>query len=251
MVSKRTLILILGVLGILDTLILITFTSVNVGTTLPGIIGLLLVLNVLDKAYNTNYFVIKSPLIKKVALSFFILWLVSFVIIEGLILISSQNLDNSKTADYLLILGAGLKGDQVSLTLASRMKVGINYLKKYRETKVIVSGGKGIGEKISEAEAMRRYLLQNGINKERIIKEERSTSTMENFQFSKEIISDNDTKNEIMIITSEFHIFRAKMLARRVGLTPYALPSKTPYYLLPNVYLREYFAVIKSFVFDR
>lgn len=251
MVSKRTLILILGVLGILDTLALIIFTSVNLGTTLPGIIGLLLVLNVMDKAYNTNYLVIRSPFVKKVALSVFTLGLISFVIIEGLILISAQNPDDKKTLDYLLILGAGLKGDQVSLTLASRMKVGIDYLNQHPKTKVIVSGGKGSGEKISEAEAMEKYLLDKGIKPERIIKEENSTSTMENFRFSKRIVSKRLSNNEIMIVTSEFHIFRAKMLARRVGLTPFALASKTPYYLLPNVYLREYFAIIKSFFFDR
>ena len=82
-------------------------------------------------------------------------------------------------------------------------------------------------------------------------KEEKSTSTIENLRLSKKIMAGTSKKNEIMIVTRDYHMLRAKMLAKRAGLTPYSLPSRTPYYVLSNSYIREYFAIIKSFFLDR
>jgi len=82
-------------------------------------------------------------------------------------------------------------------------------------------------------------------------KEEHSTSTIENLRLSKEIMVETSEKNEIMIVTSDYHVLRAKMPAKRAGLIPYSLPSRTPYYIMVNSYLREYFATIKSFISDR
>jgi uncharacterized SAM-binding protein YcdF (DUF218 family) len=93
--------------------------------------------------------------------------------------------------------------------------------------------------------------MDHGIKEERIIKEDKSTSTMENFKNTKEIVlKDNSENIRILIVTNDFHMFRAKLLARRNGFIPYGLPSSTPWSILPNCYIREYFAVLKSLVFD-
>ena len=97
--------------------------------------------------------------------------------------------------------------------------------------------------------------MQNGIEAKKIIKEESSTSTKENLIFTKEVLKHEiDTKKPtVLIVTSEYHMFRAKFLARRNGFIPYGKCAPTPAYpryLKPLYYFREYFAVIKSFLFD-
>ena len=126
------------------------------------------------------------------------------------------------------------------------------YLEQQLTVPVVVSGGQGRRELISEAEAMKRYLVQNGIDERRIIKEDKSTSTMENFKFSKEILMDMGiTCDSITVVTNDFHMFRSKLLAKRNGFNAYALASKTPDFVLPNCYIREYFAFVKSFFVDK
>lgn len=115
--------------------------------------------------------------------------------------------------------------------------------------KVIVSGGKGLHEKKVEAELMRNYLINRGINPDNIIVEDKSSSTYENFIFSKSLIKPGIKK--IYIVTNAFHTFRAKMIAKRTGFIPVPIPAKDPKSVLINCYLREYFAVIKTFIFDR
>ncbi|HHX22896.1 MAG TPA: YdcF family protein [Thermoanaerobacterales bacterium] len=179
---------------------------------------------------------------------------ISFVLIESLIILNSFT-DDDLPVDYVVVLGAGLFGDQPSPSLYYRLEKALKYANKYPYTPIVVSGGQGPDEWIPEAEAMKLFLVQNGIDEKRIIVESNSTSTQENFLFTKSVIpkegeSDNPT---VMIITSEYHMFRSKLLARRNGFIPYGICAPTPAfpkYLKPLYYLREYFAVIKSFFFD-
>lgn len=199
---------------------------------------------------------IKLNISNKVVIIFrmcFILIMISFIVIESCIIYFGSSRD-MKQSDYLIILGAGVRGTRLSLTLTQRMQESLNYLKKYPNTKVIVSGGQGPGESITEAEAMSRFLINHGVDKKQIIKEERSTSTYENFLFSKMVIERIDKRNdfEVSIITSDFHMFRAKLLAERAGFERINLvPAKLHILLVPNYYVREYLAVIKSIVFDK
>lgn len=244
------ILLALGIVGVLDTLFVLIYSSVNLGTILPGIVGAMLIAWSLAQLYFHEYLArYNLALIKKSMTLFFALWLVSFVVVESII-ISSQSSDENYKVDYLLILGAGLRGEDLSLTLYNRMETGLNYLLKHPEVKVIVSGGKGPGEAITEAAAMKRFLILKGIEDSRIIKEESSTSTFENLKHSKQQLLNND-EAKVLIVTNDFHMFRAKLLAKRAGLIPYGLPSKTPPIVLVNCYLREYFAVIKSYFLDK
>ena len=175
-----------------------------------------------------------------------------FVVIEGAIIAHGQSRDFRDTG-YVIILGAGVWGKTVSPALDERLKVGIEYLEKYPESIAIVSGGQGRGEDITEAKAMKSYLVARGIDEKRIITEDKSTSTMENFEYSRLILKESTGRDirEISVITSNFHIFRTKMLAERNGFTPYAISCKTPASVLVFNYFREYFAFIKSFFIDR
>lgn len=179
---------------------------------------------------------------------------ISFLLIEGLI-IKYASLDENIEVDYVVVLGAGLFGDRLSPVLHNRMITALEYAKKYPDVTIVVSGGQGPDEWISEAEAMKRFLIKNGISEGRIIVEDSSTSTIENLTLTKTVLKQDDQQRrpKIVIVTSEYHMFRSKLLARRSGFEAYGKCAPTPTYpkyLKPYYYLREYFAVIKSALFD-
>jgi uncharacterized SAM-binding protein YcdF (DUF218 family) len=243
----------LGLIGFMDFALLYRFGVVmNFGNVLPGIVGVLLIVSGFLQLRGINILAFKSVWLRKIIYSIMGLLILSFVVIEGLI-IASIHTDNKSNVDYVIILGAGLKGEQMTITFQNRVDKGLDFLQKNPALKVIVSGGKGYAERISEAEAMKRYLVKNGIPENRIIMEDRSTNTAENFKFSRELISsaEHQGKPGILIVTSEFHMLRAKMLASRNGFIPYGLPAQTWPGVLPNCFIREYFAIIKSFIVDR
>lgn len=194
---------------------------------------------------------IKMKRLTKFITGIIIIMLISFICIEALILNSTRS-DEKKKVEYVIVLGAGLRGEQLSLSLYYRLNKALEYLNYNIQAKVIVSGGQGPGEDITEAEAMKRFLLDKGIHKNRILTEDKSTSTFENLLYSKRILEREDGFNDrkIMIITNDFHIFRAKLLASRLGFIPYGAPAKSVDYLKPYYYFREYFAVIKALLFD-
>jgi uncharacterized SAM-binding protein YcdF (DUF218 family) len=181
-----------------------------------------------------------------------LLVILQFTIIEGIIVYNGKS-DAEVETNYLIILGAGINGETISLTLYERLLVGQEYLNRHPDATVIVSGGQGRGESITEAEAMRRFLISNGIDESRILLEDRSTSTMENFKFSKQIIEERSGKQagEVTFATSSFHVFRSKMLAGRNGFKAHAISSKTPKQVVFQMYFREYFALFKSLIVDR
>jgi len=187
-------------------------------------------------------------IIKAVCLCLVIIFLSSFFIIESLVFINARS-KNTENADYIIILGAGLYRGGPSLTLLRRINVAVRYANDNPDVKIIVSGGTGQGQRISEAAVMSRVLQNNGIDADRIIIEDKSTNTFENLKFSGEIISGFDKK--VLIASSEFHLFRAKIIASRLKYKNVGvLASRTPRILLPTYYLREYFAVIKTIFVD-
>lgn len=186
------------------------------------------------------------------AAALFFCWLLSLAVLSGVLMFHGPT-PEIKDPDYLVILGAGLNGEQPGLTLRERLATGLNYLRKHPELQVIVSGGQGPGETISEAQAMGAYLIEQGISEDRIIYESRSQSTMENFLFTSALIQTPERKQpwRIAVVTSDFHILRAQMLAKRNGFLAGAIPAPTPRYLLPANLLRECFAFVKSIFLDR
>lgn len=177
---------------------------------------------------------------------------VVFFVIQVLI-VSHGLRANTAKVDYLLVLGAGVNGDTPSLILYERLDRALKYLENNKVDKIIVSGGQGPGENITEAEAMKRYLVSKGINEASVIKEEKSKSTLENLRFSKRILDDISSSADFKtaIVTSDFHMFRAEFLAKRAGLHGYSVPAPIPVWLIPTYYVRENFAVLKSLIFDR
>lgn len=197
---------------------------------------------------------ISSPKVRrliKFLTALFLIWVISFAAFIILVF-SNTDFPGPDNPDYLLILGAGLQGEQPKAILENRLLTGLHYLNKNPYIPVVVSGGQGRGETISEAEAMRRYLLKNGIRENRILLETHSRSTAENLLFTSEIltIQKETIPLKILIVTSNFHMLRASFLAENTGFSVQKLPAPTPYYLLPYTCFREYFAFIKSLLID-
>ncbi|MCT4593442.1 MAG: YdcF family protein [Anaeromicrobium sp.] len=180
-----------------------------------------------------------------------VLWFLSFILIEGLILINGVSKEY-KEVDYVVVLGAGLKWDKLSVTLRERLDKSYEYLEKNKHIQVVVSGGQGPDEATSEALAMEKYLINKGISKDRIIKEDKSTSTYENLKNTYDILRKKQKKEKIRlgIVTNRFHQFRAGLLAKEIGFESYSIVSKTKIYQIPKYYIREYFAIIKSLLYD-
>ena len=160
--------------------------------------------------------------------------------------------DNSAVpVDAVIVLGAGVNGETPSAALWSRIRAAEDYLQKHPDVPVVLSGGRGPGENISEAEAMRRALEGTGAE---LLPEDRSTNTAENFRYSKELLEEYglDTETAVVaVVTNDFHCFRSHMIAQRQGLRTVDVPAELPWWwLTANYYLREAFAVVKTALFD-
>ena len=178
----------------------------------------------------------------------FILWLISFIIIEGLIISGCVSDDIPDNTDYIVLLGAGIYYDRPSATLYYRLKTATEYLTSNEKSKVIVCGGQGENEIMPEAEVMSNTLQKTfGIDKSRIIIEDKSKNTVENIANAKQILDKIETKKySTAVITSNFHLYRARSLMEKNGLMRYGMGSKTPYPIIDAVYfIREYFSHIK------
>ncbi len=133
--------------------------------------------------------------------------------------------------------------------LLQRIMTAKRYLENNPSALCVVSGGQGDDELISEAECMKRVLMENGISEDRIIMEELSTSTDENIRFSIEKMRERGIDGSVTIVTNEFHQLRAQMLAEGYGLECFSLSAPTAKYLLPTYWLREWFGVCYQFLF--
>jgi uncharacterized SAM-binding protein YcdF (DUF218 family) len=139
-----------------------------------------------------------------------------------------------------------VKGEVPSLALQYRIDAAADYMKKNKDTIAIASGGQGPGEEITEAEAIKRGLLSHGIPNNRILLEDQSTDTVENIRFSRKLIP--EYLEEGLVVTNDFHLYRAKSIAKDQGLNIQGLPAETPAVAIPKSYGREYLAITKYYL---
>ncbi|MCL1988819.1 MAG: YdcF family protein [Firmicutes bacterium] len=153
------------------------------------------------------------------------------------------------TEDVAIVLGAGVTGEEVLPTLRNRLDVAVKYHEQNPNATFIVSGGLGDLATITEAAAMTRYLVENGVPESQIIQEGRSHSTYQNMVFSQQILQDNFDNPQVVIITSDFHIFRAINFTRIVGINNAThIHANTPPLSFPGAFIREVAAIIKMWI---
>lgn len=145
-------------------------------------------------------------------------------------------------ADYVIILGAQVKGERPSRSLLRRIRAGADYLSANPSAKAIASGGQGPGENITEAACICETLIDMGISRDRILLEEVSESTRENLLYSMVL---GGQKSSYVIVTNGFHLFRSLETARQLGMKRVSgLAASSEPVLLINYYVREFFALM-------
>lgn len=152
----------------------------------------------------------------------------------------------------MIVLGCKVRGTSPSMMLYRRVQAAYDAMKQYPDLLVIASGGQGDDEGISEAQCIYDTLVSMGADESRILKEERSTTTSENMQFSKQILAEQGIAADslILIASDGYHELRAQMLAGYEGIpNSYPVSAPTSWYLLPTYIVREWFGVAHAFVF--
>lgn len=244
----------LGTLLILHVIAINIMSGVIVAFSLPVVIlGILLIIyHFVKNRIKENQILSKGSKITKI---FICIGLIVFLGIEALII--SYPKHNERKDDYILVLGAGLRDGTIpTAILRGRLDAAIECSKENNIAYIVLSGGQGDDEDISESYAMSKYLQEKGVDKDRIILEDKSRDTNQNFKYSKEKIEEHSHKSldkvSVKIVTTDFHAFRSGILARKNGYINFDnYSSPTVWYLIPITYTREAFAVVKSALFDK
>lgn len=233
----------------------------------------------------------KLPRLKTAAMCFGVLFWVCmavFLTVEAVVF-SAGRKEPVANAEYVIVLGAQVRGEVPTLVLNARIKAAAEYLTEHPHAVAVASGGKGSGENISEAEAIKRGLMRLGIAEERILTEDCSTSTTENLRFSAEVIQQyeqatktaketgasvsdvmkemsggangTEGKNQaeretvrfipkdVVLVTNDFHVYRATHLAENLGYTNVSGLGATDFFAVTiQYYVREFFAIVKETV---
>jgi uncharacterized SAM-binding protein YcdF (DUF218 family) len=153
-----------------------------------------------------------------------------------------------KKADAVIVLGCQIRGDRPSRMLAHRLDKACEYLEKNEDCLCIVSGGKGWDEDYTEAEVMKKYLIEKGIDESRIIEEGESTSTKENMDFSYAILKEHGITGNICFVSDGYHIYRAGLIAKKEGIDAFGLAAETELRFLPTYWVREWITLTYFFV---
>lgn len=155
--------------------------------------------------------------------------------------------------DYIIILGCAIRSDGTPTPiLRSRIDRAVEFDREQTEkwgraAKFVPSGGQGSDEVISEAECMKRYLIEQGIPEEHILKEDKSVNTYQNMAFSKKVIEADagaQSDSNIAFSTTNYHVFRGYILAQKLGMKVKGLSAKTKLYFFPNAFLREFIGLL-------
>ncbi|MEG0369104.1 MAG: YdcF family protein [Hungatella sp.] len=204
------------------------------------------------------------------AVTFFGTVLVIFGIVETMVFLGVASPDMPHL-DYVIVLGAKVRTDSMSNSLQKRLDKAIEYSQQNPDTVLILSGGKGADEPVCEAKAMYDYLVYNGVPKKQLMMETISTSTVENIAYSKVLIDQTEEKKKesmkekgrpiapgpfliaedkpirIGVLTSDFHVFRAKKIAEKWGIPDiYGIASKSDPVLFLHLCVRECAAILKD-----
>lgn len=189
----------------------------------------------------------EATMIRYAVRGMFALLLVALVVIVlvGSRIVAGMYTQPEAGLDYVIILGAQVRGERPSRALRRRLDRAVQYAQENPDTILILSGGQGPDEGISEAECMRRYLTEKGLPGERLILEDKSTSTRENLRFSAEFL--NPSGDRVGVLTNSFHVYRALMAAKAQGYAHASgIPASSDLGMQPHNVLREICGVLAS-----
>lgn len=174
------------------------------------------------------------------------LFMVIFLLVEGIVISHMSDDAGDTTCDYLIVLGCQVRKDHMPRSLKYRLDKTLEYCREHEDTIAIVSGGMGENEDITEAVAMRNYLIESGMDASRIRMERFATDTRQNLKLSYMMIP-NKEKTQIGIVSNGFHIYRALKLAEGISMkNVHGIAAPSDILMLPNNLVREFFALTKE-----
>lgn len=253
--SARLSVLIISVLMIIiGAVLLLSFipalgaSVMNTGTYAGSVIGVITILLGISAPFVTQS---KNKKIKYPFVAVLIIYavLVVYAVILSAFMISRAGNGKPEAGRTVVVLGCQVNDRGPSLMLRGRLDKAYELLSADETLMCVVSGGQGESEPVPEAEAMKSYLVNLGIDEKRIFKEDKSTSTKENLLFSRDIIDENGLSRDIVIVTDVFHQLRATLGAEKYGYTVQNAGSETPFFLLSTFWVREWLALSYFFVF--
>ena len=236
----------LGLVLILNGIFMLIFASFTIGIFLTLVLGLCFFV---PAVCFTSFMKLLNYTAFKIFVCAVVLGIAVAFITSAFLYIYGNSDNVTYEEDYLIVLGCGLNGSSPTAPLQARLDTAISYMQKNPDCTVIVSGGQGNGETISEAEAMKKYLVSQGVPEQKILEENKSTSTTENFKFSNRISDSGLASKNAAFITNDFHIYRAASLAKLQGFSLTHTAAPTVWYNISPCYLREILAIIKMFIF--
>ena len=214
------------------------------GTVCLGLIGLLVFYRVAGRLRKKYPKPVKA--VVRIVTAILCIGLLIFGITEAIIIHASFGAPEA-SADYLLVLGAKVsRNGRPSLALKNRIDAAYDYLIAHPDTIAVLSGGQGSDEPITEAQCMFEQLTAMGIDPARLWLEDKSTSTWENLKFTLALIDEKTgaSPDQIALLSNEFHLYRAGLFAKQLGLEPLGVPAKTTLPVLKiNYFIREAIAV--------
>ena len=235
----RIILAIIGILSLANVFIVLRVSNPTIGFALQAGISILAI------AYAAFF----NHIPKKIHLTSGVLCLFPSVLVVFLFIYGNTG-SVTYNEDVVIVLGAGVRGEIVTRPLARRLDTAFYYWQRNPDAYIIVTGGLGNRATITEAEAMARYLVRRGMPREKILLEELSTSTYENLKFAKEILDKHFPGGfRAVLVTNDFHIYRAVRTARGVGLDVNRRGAYTDWYSWPVNYLREMLAVVNFWIF--
>ncbi len=192
----------------------------------------------------------------KVLIALICVGVVAFSALLGVVLYGSYDHVRGEP-QVMVILGCQVKPWGPSILLQDRLDKALDYWEGNPDITIVVSGGQGPDEHISEAQAMFDYLIENGVDETQIIQEDQSHNTIQNLTYTMQMLEEKgyDTDDDMVVVSNGFHLTRVRMLWERVfgsdeNLSTLAAPSSH----VPSrykMYIREPLALVKSFIFDR
>ena len=225
-------------------------TAVTIGMIAPIVLGVLLIayaavrLKKRGRVFNQRWLRVGITIV-------LVTGLLAAACFEVLMYEAAYRQPPEEDAGFVIVLGCGIFPDgQLTLSLKNRLDAAYDYLKEHEGSLCIVSGGQGANEPVPEAQAMSAYLRSRGIEPSRILTENRSDSTLRNLMYSKEIMARYPKQPQTAaIVTSDFHVFRALMLAEQLGIRAFGIPAPTNWRIVLACHVREYAAIVKTWLF--
>lgn len=238
---------VVGVLLMVDSGIMFFREGKGLATFLPGLLGLILLvgmtLTVLAAKHVIHPGKILRFLLGVVTLSTFYVAVTfgTYTLYADL----SVRVPVQGQIDYIIVHGCAINGNQITPLLRGRVDRAVAlYNQLGGEAKLVLSGGKGGGEQISEAECMREYLLSIDFPEDAILMEDTSGTTEENLRNVQAMLDGDGEKHQYACVTSDYHVYRTCLLARKIGMDVQGVGSKTAFYYRPTALIREYCALM-------